>query len=155
MRKTKVSKEIDRISFQLGMINCFTEMVACGVKKLALSPPVTPEDFAVIKDASDDIVKGFGIKSYLEKSLLITDLQSPEFTKGKWSILYYEDDEVLEAYLALKEKKRHLEQSGGYDKTARQEISRAFMRLLSYPEDKIEEKLSKKSLQDPYMLVKE
>jgi len=130
-------------------------MVACGVKKLALSPPVSPEDYAVIKTASDDIVKGFGIKSYLEKSLLITDLQSPEFTKGKWSILYYEDDEVLEAYLALKEKKQRLEQSGGYDKTARQEISRAFMRLLSYPEDKIEEKLSKKSLQDPYMLVKE
>ncbi|KPK87107.1 hypothetical protein AMJ80_12460 [bacterium SM23_31] len=155
MRKTKVSKKIDRISFQLGMINCFAEMVECGVKKLALSPPVTPEDYTVIKDASDDIVKGFGIKSYLEKSLLVTDLQSPEFTKGKWTILYYEDDEVLEAYLALKEKKHHLEQSGGYDKTARQEISRAFMRLLSYPEDKIEEKLSKKSLQDPYMLVKE
>lgn len=154
MQKAKVRKEIDRISFQLGMINCFVEMVACGVKKLALSPPVSPEDYAVIKDASDDIVKGFGIKSYLEKSLLITDLQSPEFTKGKWSILYYEDDEVLEAYLALKEKKQRLEQSGGYDKTARQEISRAFMRLLSYPENKIEEKLSKKSLQDPYMLVK-
>jgi len=155
MGKAKVSKEIDRISFQLGMINCFVEMVACGVKKLALSPPVTPEDYAVIKDASDDIVKGFGIKSYLEKSLLVTDHQSPEFTRGRWSILYYEDDEVLEAYLALKEKKQHLEQSGRYDKTARQEISRAFMRLLSYPENKIDEKLSKDTQSDPYMVVKE
>ena len=65
---------IDRFSFQLGMINCFSEMVSCGVKKLALSPPLSPQDYNRIKKFSDDIVKGFGIQSYLEKSLLITDL---------------------------------------------------------------------------------
>jgi hypothetical protein len=30
--------DIDPLSFSLGMINCFVEMVACGVKRLALSP---------------------------------------------------------------------------------------------------------------------
>lgn len=154
MEKTQGSKEIDRISFQLGMINCFVEMVACGVKKLALSPPISPEDYEAIGKASEEIVKGFGIKSYLEKSLLITDLQSEEFTKGKWSILYYEKDEVLKAYLALKDKKHQLEKSGQYDKKARKEISREFMRLLSYPEDKIEDKLSKDKPSTPFMLFK-
>ena len=145
--------KIDRISFQLGMINCFVEMVACGVKKLALSPPVSPEDYEKIKDSSEKIVKGFGIKFYLEKSLMVTGLQSAEFTRGKWSILYYDDDEVLNRYLSLKEKKQELEKLNKYDKKAEEEISRAFMRLLSYPEEKIEEKLSKKTPDSPFMLI--
>jgi len=148
----KESYDIDKISFQLGMINCFVEMVACGVKKLALSPPIFPEDYKVIAKASEGTVKGFGIKSYLEKSLLITDLQSEEFTKDKWSILYYEDDHTLNAYLALKEKKQKFETSGRYERDARKEIAREFGRLLSYPEDKIEEKISKDTPPTPFML---
>lgn len=145
--------KVDRISFQLGMINCFVEMVACGVKKMAISPPVSPQDYERISEASNKIVEGFSIKFYLEKSLLITDLQPAEFTKGKWSILYYEKDDVLNAYLALKKKKQELEQSGRYDERARKEISREFGRLLSYPEEKIDEKISRESPLTPFMLV--
>ena len=144
--------KIDKLSFQLGMINCFAEMVACGVKKLAISPPLKPEDYEKISKFSDEIVKGFGIQSYLEKSLLITDLQSAEFTRGKWSILYYEKDDVLKQYLDLKEKKQQLVKMGQYDVEARKEISREFMRLLSYPDEKIEEKLSQKIPKDPYLI---
>ena len=35
MEEKKGNFKIDRTSFQLGMINCFAETVACGVKKLA------------------------------------------------------------------------------------------------------------------------
>jgi hypothetical protein len=35
---------IDRLSFQLGMIDCFAEMVAAGVKRLAISPPLDQEE---------------------------------------------------------------------------------------------------------------
>ena len=133
------------------MINCFVEMVACGVKKLAISPPLSPDDYELISKASDKIVESFKIKAYLEKSLLLTDLQPPEFTKGKWSILYYEDDNVITTYLNLKKRKKELENSGRFDETARKEISREFMRLLSYPEEKIEEKLAE--LKSPFMLV--
>lgn len=145
--------KIDRISLKLGMINCFVEMVACGVKKMAISPPVSPQDYERISEASDKIVEGFSIKSYLEKSLLITDLQPAEFTKGKWAILYYENDDVLDSYLALKKKKQELEQSGRYDERARKEISREFGRLLSYPDEKIDEKISRESPPTPFMLV--
>ncbi len=144
--------KIDRLSFQLGMINCFAEMVSCGVKKLAISPPITPEDYKMIKNASDEITKGFGIKSYLDTSLIITDLQSEEFTHGKWSILYYEKDSILETYLTLKEKKNLLVKTGQYDRKARKEISREFGRILSYPEEKIEEKISKTDPSTPFML---
>jgi hypothetical protein len=147
--------KIDRLSFQLGMINTFVEMVSCGVKKMAISPPLTQEDYHAIKEASEETINKFRIKSYLERSLLITDLQSEEFTRGKWSILYYEDDEVLQKYMALKEKKRRLEESGQYSSEECKEISRDFMRILSYPEEKIEEKLSAKSPADPFMLVED
>jgi hypothetical protein len=153
MTGSKGTLKIDRISFQLGMINCFVEMVACGVKKLALSPPLLPEDYQKIQPASEKIVKGFNIQSYLEKSLMVTDLQTPDFTKGKWSILYFRSNDVLESYLELKKKKEKLEAAGKYDKAARKEISREFMRLLSYTEDVIEEKLSKTQPTSPFMLI--
>jgi hypothetical protein len=145
--------KVDKLSFELGMINCFAEMVSCGVKKLAISPPLFPEDYDVIGPLSDDIVRGFGIRSFLEKSLLTTDLQTEDFTRGKWSILYYEKESVLEDYLALKKKKLSLEERGKYDVTARKAISREFMRLLSYPDNKIEEKLSKTDPSDPFILT--
>jgi hypothetical protein len=83
MSKDNTEMKIDRISFQLGMINCFAEMVAVGVKRLAISPPLTPDDHALIEGASQAIVQGFGIKSYLEKSLLVTDLQPEELPRGE------------------------------------------------------------------------
>lgn len=144
---------IDRISFQLGMINCFVEMVACGVKRLAISPPISPDDYERVGEASGKIVAGFGIKSFLDKSLIITDLQPAEFTQGKWSILYYRDESTLDAYLSLKKKMQELEQSGQYDIQAQKDIAREFGRLLSYPGEIIEERISKGSASKPYMLV--
>lgn len=157
---TDTGIKIDRISFQLGMINCFAEMVACGVKRLALSPPVTPQDYPLIQEASRKIVEGFRIRSYLETSLLVTDLQPAEFTEDKWSILYYDDDAVLGEYLALKKEKERLENEGNYTKNVRLETARALGRLLTYPESRIEAKISGtaplplcSSLSHPYFIA--
>ena len=143
---------IDRFSYQLGMINCFVEMVACGVKKMAISPPLSKEDYEKAAPYSQQIVKGFGIQSYLEKSLLLTDLQSPDFTCGKYSILYYKRDDVIEKYFNLKNRKAQWEKDGLYDSEKRREVSITFMRLLSYPDDVIQEKLDGKE-SDPFMLI--
>ena len=152
MNQPRVHGGIDRISFLLGMINCFVEMVAVGVKRLALSPPVTPDDYEKIRSASDRIVQEFGIQSYLEKSLIVTDLQSEAFTRGKWSILYFRTDDVLQKYLDLKAMKKKHEEEGSYDAECRRNISRIFMELLSYPPDTIEKKLRGRSA-DPFMLI--
>jgi len=93
------------------------------------------------------------MQSYLEKSLLITDLQSEEFTRGKWSVLYFRDDATLEAYQGLKSRKQQLEASGRYDESARKELSRDFMRLLSYPEDVITSKLASATPSDPFVIT--
>jgi len=148
-----MSKKVDRISFELGMINCFVEMVACGVKKMAISPPLYPDDYHYVEPLSKKMVEAFGIKSHLEKSLLITDLQTEDFTKAKWAILYYKDDPVLEVYINLKDRKRELERQGQYNEANRKDISREFMRLLSYPDDIIDKKLAQKTPESPFMLI--
>lgn len=143
---------IDPFSFQLGMINCFVEMVACGVKKLALSPPLNPAEYKAVQPWSDRIVREFSIESRLEKSLIVTSLQSPDFTRNKWSILYYRNPEVLTSYLELKEKQEMLVDSDRYDEAAQKEVSTSFMQLLSYPPDVIESKLSG-AHPDPFIIT--
>lgn len=144
---------IDLRSFQLGMINCFAEMVAAGVKPLAISPPLRPAEYDALKEASEAIVSGSGIKSFLETSLLVTDLQTPEFTAGKWSILYFDSDATLKAYQDLKDRKAALEEEGTYTLEARKEISRAFLELLGYPDATIKKKLEAGGEEDPYVLA--
>ena len=148
-------EKVDRISFQLGMINCFVEMVACGVKRMAISPPLTPDDYRLVEPLSDKMVRAFGIKSHQEKSLLITDLQTEDFTKGKWAILYYKDEKILETYFSLNQRKQDLESRAHYDEANRKDISRKFMRLLSYPEDVIDEKLAQETPESPFILIDE
>jgi hypothetical protein len=152
MKEIHKKLKLDPISFQLGMINCFVEMVECGVKKLALSPPISQEAYEKIGVLSEKIVREFGIQSYLEKSLLITDLQSEEFTKSKYSILYYSHDEVLKEYLELKKRKEELMKTKQYDEKNRKQISREFGRLLSYPDELIERKLSEAEPPTPFVL---
>ncbi|WP_300459370.1 hypothetical protein [Desulfobacula sp.] len=152
MEDSTALKRIDRCSFEIGMINCFVEMVACGVKRLALSPPLSPEDYERIKPWSEKIVAGFGMKSWLEKRLIATALQSDAFIAGKWVILYYKTDDVLDSYKALKEKRALLDTGKGPEQHALTAISREFMQLLSYPEQVIDEKLSGRT-KDPFILI--
>lgn len=144
--------KLDSRSFHLGMINCFAEMVAAGVKPLAISPPLLPEEYEAIREASETIVRGSGIRSHLEKSLLVTHLQSADFTRGRWSILYYKDEKVLETYLTLKERKAALESQEALSRVALAEISREFMKLLGYPDTVTEEKIGGKGQEDPFLL---
>lgn len=143
---------IDRLSFNLGMINSFVEMVACGVKTLALSPPFSPSDYELIKPGSDKIVDGFGMKSHLETQLISTLLVSDRFIEGKWVILYYKTEDVLAAYFRLKEKRDHIDTNQTAGQTALRTISKEFMQLLSYPDPVISAKLSGRHA-DPFLLV--
>ncbi|MCP4898802.1 MAG: hypothetical protein GY906_17670 [bacterium] len=151
MNETRPQPDIDRPSFMLGMINCFVEMVACGVKQLALSPPMSPEDYKLLADASAQIAERSGVRWHLEESLIVTDLQTPDFTKNKCTVLYFKQPETLEEYLGLKQRKSELEAEGRYGTDERRQISREFMRLLGYPEDVVEEKLALAGSQDPYI----
>lgn len=147
-----VSYTLDPLSYKIGMINCFIEMVACGVKPLAISPPVAPEELPVLEQASRELSEGFGTRYETVASLMVTDIQSADFTQGKYSILYYDKPVVIEEYRRLAHRVSELEQAGTYTGPERREISWAFGRLLGYPEEVIRRKVDAPERTDPVML---
>ncbi len=146
------SYPLDRISYEIGMINCFIEMVACGVKPLAISPPIEPENLPVLEEVSRELSEGFGTKYYVDLEMMITDIQSADFTRGKHSIFYYKDDAVIRRYKELKEQVAALTAEGRYSGPVRRKISVEFGEMLGYLESVIHEKVDGDRRIDPVTL---
>jgi len=136
------SVRVDKISYQLGMITAFVEVVAAGVKKLGLSPPLDRETFDQVMAGAKSVAKAHHVSLYVEKDFLTTDLFDPGFTRDKHVILIYEDPQVLDTYLGLKAQKEELLQTGGFQGNARRQIAVELGRLLSYREDRVQEMLA-------------
>lgn len=134
--------EIDERSYQLGVIGAFAEVVGVGVKRLALSSPMSPAEMAALIEEANKIVERNNAQSFLETDFLVTDLFPAEVTEGKHVLVIYLDP-VLDEYRALKARKQALVDAGDYEGEARKDIAREFGRLLSYPEERIEKMLSK------------
>ncbi|GMR22265.1 MAG: hypothetical protein BMS9Abin37_0601 [Acidobacteriota bacterium] len=132
---------IDERSYQLGVIGAFAEVVGLGVKRLALSSAMSPEDMDALIDEAEKIIARNDALSYREADFLVTDLFPEEVTAGKQVILIY-NDPVRDEYLTLKERKQKLIDDGRYRGEERKEIAREMGRLLSYPEERIERMLS-------------
>ncbi len=129
---------IDPRSYTLGNIGAFGEMVSLGIKKLALSAPLEPEEMNELIDEARNVAKRNNVEIFREKEFLVTDLFPQSVTNGKHVLLIYTGN-TKEKYLALKNKKAELIESGQYKGIARKEIARKFGRMLSYPESKINE----------------
>ena len=133
--------EIDERSYQLGVIGGFAEVVGVGVKKLALSSAMSPDDMAGLLEEAEKIVARNNAQSFLETDFLVTDLFPAEVTEGKHVLFIYLDP-VKDEYRALKARKQKLIDDGQYEGEARKEIAREMGRLLSYPEERIEAMLA-------------
>lgn len=127
---------IDQRSYNLGGIGAFAEMVAADVKRLALSAPLEPEEMDAIVLEAERIAANHGVEVYRETDFLVTDLFPADLTEGRHVLIICRDSTYQE-YIALKEMKTRLEDSGRYDASARAEIARRFGGLLSYSEQKI------------------
>ena len=68
---------------------------------------------------------------------MITDLFPERANKDKFNYLFFRTEDVLEQYMALKERQRCLIRDNGYTAQARYELAVEFGLLLSYPEDGI------------------
>jgi len=135
---------IDQRSYNLGGIGAFGEMVDAGVKKLALSAALSPENMdALIEDAAR-IAKRNNVEIYRENDFLVTDLFPASITEGKHVLVIY-NGETKQEYLDLKIQKAQLVASNQYAGRSREEIARRFGAMLSYPEWKIDELISKNS----------
>jgi hypothetical protein len=135
---------IDQRSYNLGIMGGFAEVVRLGVKKLALSEVMTPEEMDDVMDDAMVIAQRNQVQMWRETDFLVTDLYPADVAAGKHVLLIYTGD-TLDQYLALKGDKARLVAAGEYEGAQREEIARRFGRLLSYPEPVIDELLEKQS----------
>ena len=88
----------DKRSFVMGMITAFSECVAGGCKRLALSPPLLPGEYAEMGAEAEGIIEKHGLVHYHERNL-----DAPEAGRWEW-ILIAARQGTIEAYLKLREK---------------------------------------------------
>ena len=89
---------LDKKSFVLGMITAFSECVAGGCKRLALSPPLTRDDYAQMADEANLIIEKHGLLHYHERNL-----DQPESCRFDW-ILIAGKQRVIDQYLDIRAK---------------------------------------------------
>lgn len=126
---------MNQLDYHCGVIDAFNEMIACGVKKMALSHPFdSSEERREILPFVESICEKYHTMYYLEDRLLTTDLFNASSHRGKWMILFYQDEEVLKEYLTLKQVKAE---------SLRRRECRLFVlpclsiwRTLSYPQER-------------------
>ncbi len=136
--------KIDQRSYQLGVMGGFAEVVKLGVKQLALSEVMTPEEMDGVMEDAMIIAERNQVQMWREADFLVTDLYPADVAEGKHVLLIYTGD-TLDRYLAIKADQAGLVAAGAYEGDAREEIARRFGRLLSYPEAVIDELLERQS----------
>ncbi len=136
--------DIDQRSYNLGILGGFAEVVRLGVKKLALSEALAPDDMDDLMADAAIIAARNEVMMWREKDLLVTDLYPENIAKGKHVLLIYTGD-TLDRYLAIKADKAALINGGRYEGQAREEIARRFGRLLSYPDNVIDSLIAKQT----------
>ena len=87
----------DKRNFILGMIVAFSECVAGGCKRLALSPPLYGADFAEIRDEAYAIIEKHGLLHYHEKNE-----DAPAAGRWEW-ICIAAREATFDEYRALRE----------------------------------------------------
>jgi len=141
-------KTIDNYSYHLGAADCFCEMVAAGVKKIALSHPCnSKEERDSFLSNFDKLCDKYGVSYYVEDKPFLTALFPEEMNKGKYNVIFYCEKQYLNKYLQLKEAKEKLIYSGEYNDHNKELIAREYGRLLSYSEEGIERLLQKARIQ--------
>ncbi len=88
---------LDRRSFILGMVAAFSECVAGGCKRLALSPPLPRDDYRMVAAEAEEIIEKHGLLHYHEENL-----DRPEAVRFDW-ILIAGKRETIDRYLSLRE----------------------------------------------------
>ncbi len=133
--------ELDRRSYALGGIGSFAEMVDAGVKRLALSAPLSAAEMDLLIEDAERIATDHNVGIYRESDFLITDLFPADLTEGM-DVLLICNDKTRQEYMELKAAKQSLVESGAYEGDARRQIAVQFGHLLSYSDEKIDALLS-------------
>ena len=123
---------VEPMSYALGAIGGFGELVNSGVKTLALSEVLSPAEMDRILPEAQRVAERNKVQLYRESSLIVTDLFPADVANGKDVLLIYQGA-TKDAYLQLKADRLALEKAGAYAGKPREAIARRFGRMLSYP----------------------
>lgn len=137
-------KEIDWRSYQLGVIAAFAEVVDNGCKRLALSSPMTGEQFDSVIEDIREIAAKRDLILYVDDDFLETILFDHEPIRGKTVVHIVADQGTVDEYLGLKEKKRGHAEAGTLTDDVEHEVAWGLGRLLSYDDDSIKGLLEKR-----------
>jgi hypothetical protein len=124
------------------MIYAFAEVVGSGVKPLALSPPMTREEYNRIRNPIQMIADEYRVHVLVDEEFLTTKLFNPAFTEGKVVVHFAKDASILDRYKRLKELKARKQKEGKLGESE-DEIARELGRILGYDELTIEGLLRK------------
>jgi hypothetical protein len=138
------AKDIDWRSHQLGAIAAFAEVVDNGCKRLALSSPMTEEQFDSVIDGIREIAAKRGLILHVDDEFLETVLFDHGPIRGKTVIHIVREQATVDEYNGLKEKKRRHRKAGTLNEEAELEIAWGLGRLLSYDDDSIRRLLRKR-----------
>ena len=141
------SKVIDRYSYNLGGLNVWLEVIAIGIKKMALSSAVSPQEMDGLEAKARSMAEEADVKLYREADFIVTDLFPRSATQGKHVLIVYRGS-TLDEYMALKARKTALVEAGEYAGKARLEIAWDLGKLLSYPDARIRELLGSNAAGD-------
>jgi hypothetical protein len=123
-------------SYHLGMICAFAEVVGSGVKPLALSPPMSLEEYDRLKKPVSMIAEDYGIHILVDEDFLTTKLFNPAFTEGKVVVHFSKDASTLDRYKRLKQLKT-MKMREGRLQESEDEIARELGVILGYDEETI------------------
>lgn len=137
-------KEIDWRSHQLGAIAAFAEVVDNGCKRLALSSPMTGEQFDSVIEDIREIAAKRDLILHVDDDFLETILFDHEPIRGKTVIHIVAEQATVDEYLGLKEKKRGHVEAGTLTDDVEHEVAWGLGRLLSYNDDSIKRLLRKR-----------
>ena len=138
------TQAVDERSYHLGIMGGFSEVVRLGVKELALSEVMSPEEMDDILPDAKIVAERNGVQLYRETDLLVSDLFPADVALGKEVLLIYTGN-TLEKYLDIKADKENLVAAGQYEGLNRTEIARRFGKLLSYPPAVIDDLIRKQN----------
>ena len=135
--------QYDPASYHVGINTAFAEVVGMGCKKLALSSPLSTEEFNDVFEPTKLAVEEYGVHIYVEDDFLSTLLFDVDIAKNLKVIMIAASKAVLDEYFTLKEmKKRNLVEKS---REVEVEIARRFGTLLSYDSFVIEKLIDKHS----------
>jgi hypothetical protein len=137
-------RDVDWRSHQLGAIAAFAEVVDNGCKRLALSSPMTGEQFDSVIDGFREIAANRGLILHVDDEFLETVLFDHEPIRGKTVIHIVAKQATVDEYLGLKEKKRKHRETGTLNEEVELEVAWGLGRLLSYDDDSIRRLLKKR-----------